>query len=42
LVEAVFEGFNATFLAYGQTGTGKTHTVFGNEKQELGYFNLAV
>lgn len=33
LVESVFEGHNATFLAYGQTGTGKTHTVFGNERQ---------
>lgn len=42
LVEAVFEGHNATFLAYGQTGTGKTHTVFGNERQDHGYFNLAV
>jgi kinesin family member 18/19 len=42
LVEGVFDGHNATFLAYGQTGTGKTYTVFGNEKQEQGYFNLSV
>jgi kinesin family protein 3/17 len=26
---AVAEGFNATVFAYGQTGTGKTHTMFG-------------
>ena len=23
------EGFNATLFAYGQTGTGKSHTVMG-------------
>lgn len=27
LVEALFEGYNATVLAYGQTGAGKTHTM---------------
>ncbi|XP_041031027.1 kinesin-like protein kif7 [Carcharodon carcharias] len=27
LVEAFFEGFNATVFAYGQTGSGKTYTV---------------
>lgn len=26
---SVFEGYNATMLAYGQTGTGKTHTMEG-------------
>ena len=26
------EGYNSTFLAYGQTGTGKTHTVFGSKQ----------
>ena len=26
---AVVEGFNATVFAYGQTGTGKSHTMFG-------------
>jgi Cdc6-like AAA superfamily ATPase len=30
-VEAIFDGYNSTFLAYGQTGTGKTHTVFGSD-----------
>eukprot|EP00061_Rhincodon_typus_P016452 g44679.t1 len=27
LVEAFFEGFNATVFAYGQTGSGKTYTI---------------
>ena len=43
-MDSVFEGFNATFLAYGQTGTGKTHTVFGSDgvQAESGYFYNAV
>ena len=28
-VISVLEGYNATVLAYGQTGTGKTHTMEG-------------
>ena len=28
-VQSVLEGFNATIMAYGQTGTGKTHTMEG-------------
>ena len=27
LVEGCFDGFNATVIAYGQTGAGKTHTM---------------
>lgn len=27
LVEAFFQGFNATVFAYGQTGSGKTYTI---------------
>ena len=30
LVENVLQGFNGTIFAYGQTGTGKTHTMQGN------------
>lgn len=46
-MESVFDGFNATFLAYGQTGTGKTHTIFGSKdtddvRDERGYFHRAV
>ncbi len=29
LVESVLNGFNGTIFAYGQTGTGKTHTMEG-------------
>ena len=29
VVDAVLEGYNGTVLAYGQTGTGKTHTIYG-------------
>jgi hypothetical protein len=28
-VISVLEGYNATIFAYGQTGTGKTHTMEG-------------
>lgn len=44
LVDSLFEGHNATFLAYGQTGTGKTHTVFGSDgiQAESGYFYNSV
>lgn len=30
LVKAAMEGYNSTVLAYGQTATGKTHTMTGN------------
>ncbi|KAE9011829.1 hypothetical protein PF011_g9192 [Phytophthora fragariae] len=30
LVQGFLEGYNATVLAYGQTGTGKTHTMAGS------------
>ena len=30
LVESVLEGYNGTIFAYGQTGTGKTHTMIGD------------
>lgn len=29
IVESVLEGYNGTIFAYGQTGTGKTHTMEG-------------
>ena len=29
LVDSVLEGFNGTILAYGVSGTGKTHTIYG-------------
>ena len=30
IIDNVMKGYNSTALAYGVTGTGKTHTVFGN------------
>ena len=27
IIESVLEGYNETIFAYGQTGTGKTHTM---------------
>ena len=31
IIENVLEGYNGTIFAYGQTGTGKTHTMTGVE-----------
>lgn len=31
LIEEVLSGYNCTVFAYGQTGTGKTHTMVGEE-----------
>ncbi|XP_059177349.1 kinesin-like protein KIF3B [Physella acuta] len=38
LVESVLKGFNGTIFAYGQTGTGKTHTMqgFKTSREEWG------
>ena len=27
----VMKGFNGSFMAFGQKGSGKTHTMFGND-----------
>ena len=34
IVSSVFEGYNGTVFAYGQTGTGKTHTMEGDVSSE--------
>jgi len=34
IIENVLEGYNGTIFAYGQTGTGKTHTMTGYDKTE--------
>nr|CAI5857802.1 unnamed protein product [Callosobruchus analis] len=41
LVESFMEGFNATIFTYGQTSSGKTHTMLGS-KMEDGLFDLVV
>jgi hypothetical protein len=33
-VESMLQGYNASIIAYGQTGTGKTYTMEGNPGQE--------
>jgi len=36
LIKDILQGYNATILAYGQSGTGKTHTMEGDiESDEL-------
>lgn len=35
LIEEVMAGYNCTVFAYGQTGTGKTHTMVGEETPNL-------
>jgi hypothetical protein len=34
IIDGVLDGYNGTLFAYGQTGTGKTYTMMGNEKVE--------
>ncbi|KAH7283882.1 hypothetical protein KP509_34G029500 [Ceratopteris richardii] len=34
VIESVLQGQNATVLAYGQAGTGKTYTIYGDGTQE--------
>eukprot|EP00960_Hanusia_phi_P054483 762672-Hanusia_phi.AAC.2 len=41
-VDSVLNGFNATVLAYGQSGAGKTHTMFGTEKSGQGIIPRSV
>ena len=41
VVEASLQGINGTIFAYGQTSTGKTHTMFGTSG-EPGIMPLAV
>ena len=31
VLDALFNGYNACVLAYGQSGTGKTYTMIGTE-----------
>ena len=36
IIQDVLRGYNGTILAYGQTGTGKTYTIFGDAEDEYG------
>lgn len=35
MVEHFVRGFNSTVFAYGQTGTGKTYTMFGDLNNQI-------
>jgi len=45
-IDGFFEGYNANLIAYGQTGAGKTHTIFGPpgcmERAAKGEYGLKV
>ena len=41
IIESVMEGFNGTIFAYGQTSSGKTHTMMGCE-EDIGITPLTV
>lgn len=38
LINEVLAGYNCTVFAYGQTGTGKTHTMIGHESPQHGAY----
>lgn len=40
LLESFLGGYNVTFFAFGQTGTGKTHTLFGSQLELVESFDL--
>jgi kinesin family protein 5 len=35
IIESVLEGFNGTIFAYGQTSSGKTHTMSGPDIRDI-------
>ena len=38
IIEAAVSGFNSTIFAYGQTASGKTHTMMGDDQQKGTHF----
>ena len=42
MIESTVAGFNATIFAYGQTSSGKTHTMYGSSSGEQGVIGMAV
>ena len=41
LISSVMNGFNATIIAYGQTSSGKTHTMMG-DYENMGIIPMAI
>ena len=41
-MDSVLDGYNATVFAYGATGSGKTHTMMGNDRVGPGVMGLAM
>ena len=41
IVSEVLDGFNCTIFAYGQTGTGKTYTMEGGDRNSVDGENLS-
>ena len=41
MIESTVAGFNATIFAYGQTSSGKTHTMYGSSSEQ-GVIGMAV
>eukprot|EP00092_Neocalanus_flemingeri_P062902 GFUD01075979.1.p1 GENE.GFUD01075979.1~~GFUD01075979.1.p1 ORF type:complete len:148 (+),score=34.80 GFUD01075979.1:53-496(+) len=41
IIESTVSGFNTTIFAYGQTSSGKTHTMHGSQ-EEIGLVGMAV
>ena len=35
VVQSVLDGFNGTIMAYGQTSSGKTHTMLGEDIENI-------
>lgn len=44
LINEVLQGYNCTVFAYGQTGTGKTYTMVGNQTKDTyeGWQNVCI
>lgn len=41
IIDSAINGYNGTILAYGQTASGKTHTIFGSGSED-GIIQMAI
>lgn len=42
MIDHIFQGFNATLMVYGQTTSGKTFTVIGEDGDQTGFVSRSV